>query len=169
MNANLKWYVVQTHPNAEMRAVTHLLRRGFEVYMPRFRKLRRHARKTELVVRPLFPRYLFVAFDQAAGSWHAVRSTIGVSNLVGGKLGPTPIRDTVMRDLKRREDDSGFFCFDPRPRFSQGEKIRLLTGALSACVGLFESMTDSDRVAVLLEILGRKVRVVVDCANIARA
>ena len=45
----------------------------------------------------------------------------------------------------------------------------VLTGALSACVGLFEGMSDRDRVAVLLEMLGRKVRVVVDYENVARA
>jgi transcriptional antiterminator RfaH len=169
MSANCKWYVVQTHPNAEMRAAEHLRRQGFEVYIPRFRKLRRHARKTESVIRPLFPRYFFVAFDRTAGNWHAVRSTIGVSNLLGGEQGPTPLRDTVMQDLKQREDDAGFFRFEPRSRFIPGEKIRVLTGALSACIGLFESMTDRDRVTVLLELLGRKVRLVVDCENVARA
>jgi transcriptional antiterminator RfaH len=169
MITNRRWYVVQTHPNAELRAAEHLRRQGFEVYMPRFRKLRRHARKTESVIRPLFPRYCFVAFDRSAGSWQAVRSTIGVSNLVGGRDGPIPLRDGVMRDLKRREDDSGFFRFDAPPRFFPGEKIRFLTGALSACIGLFESMTDHDRVAVLLELFGRKVRVIVDGGNVARA
>ena len=169
MSADRKWYVVQTHPHAEMRAAEHLRRQGFEVYIPRFRKLRRHARKTETVIRPLFPRYFFVALDKAAEGWYTVRSTTGVASLVGGPDGPTPLRDAVMQDLKQREDDAGFFRFDPRPRFSQGEKIRLLTGALSACVGFFESMTDRDRVAVLLEMLGRKVRVVVDCENVARA
>ena len=169
MSADRKWYVVQTHPNAELRAAEHLRRQGFEIYMPQFRKLRRHARKTETVIRPLFPRYFFVAFDKATESWHAVHSTIGVSNLVGGAHGPTPLRDAVMRDLRHREDDAGLFRFDPRPHFFPGEKIRFLTGALSACVGLFESMTDHDRVAVLLELLGREVRVVVDYENVARA
>jgi transcriptional antiterminator RfaH len=169
MNANREWYVVQTHPNAEMRAAEHLRRQGFEVYMPRCRKLRRHARKTETVVRPLFPRYLFVAPGKASEGWHAVRSTVGVSTIVGSELGPTRVRDTVMQDLRQREDEAGFFQSDPRPRFSPGEKLRLLDGALSLCVGLFESMTDNDRVSVLLEMLGRSVRVVVNYEDVARA
>jgi len=37
------WYAVQTQPNAEMKAVAHLARQDFEVYLPRFLKRRRHA------------------------------------------------------------------------------------------------------------------------------
>jgi transcriptional antiterminator RfaH len=32
----------------------------------------------------------------------------------------------------------------------------------SACLGLFEGMTDGERIAILLDMLGRKVRVVLD-------
>ena len=35
-------------------------------------------------------------------------------------------------------------------------------GALSNCLGLFEGMSDRDRVVILLDMLGRKVRVVLD-------
>ena len=43
------WYVVQTHAIAEMKASMHLGRQGFEVYLPRFLKRRRHARRVEIV------------------------------------------------------------------------------------------------------------------------
>ena len=35
-------------------------------------------------------------------------------------------------------------------------------GVFSDCLGLFESMGDRERVAILLDLLGRKVRVVLD-------
>ena len=35
-------------------------------------------------------------------------------------------------------------------------------GVLSDCLGLFEGMSDRDRVVILLDMLGRKVRVVLD-------
>ena len=77
-----RWYVVQSHPHAELRAVAHLQRQGFETYLPRYRKRRRHARRIETVEAPLFPRYLFVSIDLATQRWRAIHSTIGVSHLV---------------------------------------------------------------------------------------
>jgi len=169
MSAEPTWYVVHTQPYAEMRAAEHLRRQGFEVYIPRLRKLRRHARKTETVVRPLFPRYFFVAFDMAAGRWQAVRSTVGISHLVGSESGPTAVSAEVVRELRGREDGNGFIELGHAPRFLRGDKVRLLNGAWSACLGLFEDMTDNDRIAVLLDMLGRKVRVVVPAKNVAPA
>ena len=169
MSGTRKWYVVHTHPNAELIAAEHLHRQGFEVYVPRFRKLRRHARKNETVVRALFPRYFFVAFDIAAERWQAVRSTIGIARLVGGSNGPTPVGDDVLTDLQRREDASGFVRLDSRSRFSRGEKIKLVGSGLSTCLGRFEGMADNERIAVLLDMLGRQVRVIVDGEIVAHA
>jgi transcriptional antiterminator RfaH len=40
-----------------------------------------------------------------------------------------------------------------------GEKVRVLAGVFGDNLGLFDGMADRDRVAILLELLGRKVRV----------
>jgi hypothetical protein len=37
------WYVVRTHALSEDRAAWHLKNRGFDVYLPRYSKQRRHA------------------------------------------------------------------------------------------------------------------------------
>ena len=58
-----RWYVVQSQPNAELKAVAHLNRQGFATYLPRYLKRRRHARRVEIIAAPLFPRYLFVSID----------------------------------------------------------------------------------------------------------
>jgi len=57
------WHVVQTHIHAEAKAQMHLHRQGFETYLPRYLKRRRHARRTETVAAPLYPSYLFVGFS----------------------------------------------------------------------------------------------------------
>lgn len=58
-----RWYAVYTKTGAENLAEGHLQRQGFRVYLPRYRKERRHARRITLVKAPLFPRYLFVELD----------------------------------------------------------------------------------------------------------
>ena len=58
-----QWYAVYTKPRMELWARSNLWERGFEVYLPQYRKLRRHARKLDIIAAPLFPRYLFVRAD----------------------------------------------------------------------------------------------------------
>ena len=47
INGTERWYVVQSQPNAELKAAAHLNRQGFTTYLPRYMKRRRHARRVE--------------------------------------------------------------------------------------------------------------------------
>ena len=71
-----RWYAVRSPPRMELWARTNLWDRGFEVYLPRYRKQRRHARRREWVPRPLFPGYLFVSADLEAGGTAVTRARI---------------------------------------------------------------------------------------------
>jgi len=164
-----RWYVVQTHAHAEGKAAAHLARQGFDAYLPRYLKRRRHARRIETVAAPLFPRYLFVTVDTMRQRWRAIHSTIGVTHLVCNGDDPVPVTDDVIETLKAREDEQGFVTLRQRPRFALGEKVRVLDGVFADCLGLFDGMKDSDRVTVLLDLLGRKVRLVLDEFSVAAA
>jgi transcriptional antiterminator RfaH len=162
MTSNRSWFVVQTQPHAETKASAHLTRQGFEIYLPRYLKQRRHARRLERVVAPLFPRYMFVAVDLAVERWRAIQSTVGVSRLVCSGDSPTPVAPDMIAGFKDREDERGFVKIEGRVPFAPGDRIRAAEGAFAACLGLFEGMTDRERVAILLDLLGRKVRVFLD-------
>jgi transcriptional antiterminator RfaH len=164
-----RWFVAHTQPHAEAKATSHLNRQGFETYFPRYLKRRRHARRIETVAAPLFPRYLFVAVDTAAQRWRSIYSTIGVARLVCNGDEPTAVPDGIVEALKCREDTGGFIKLDYRTQFRPGEKIRVLDGAFSSCLGLFEGMVERERIAILLDLLGRKVRVVLDADLVAAA
>lgn len=163
------WYVVMTQPHAELKAVSHLERQGFEVYLPRFLKRRRHARRTEIVAAPLFPRYAFVGVDVTAQRWRAIHSTVGVARLVGS--GDTPVRvgREIVDSLKRMQDDAGYVSLPQRPAFRPGDAVRVVEGAFASCLGLVDGLSDGERVAILLDMLGRKVRVLVGIDAISAA
>jgi transcriptional antiterminator RfaH len=167
--ADQSWYVAQTHPHAETKASAHLQRQGYSVYLPRYLKRRSHARRTEFVPAPLFPGYLFVMIDLFAQRWRSIQSTIGVSRLVCSGEEPAILPTAVISALQNRHDDAGFVQFDPRPRFRPGDKIQVVDGAFATCLGLYEGLADRERVAILLDLLGRKVRVVLDSDVIAAA
>ncbi|MGE5773241.1 MAG: transcription termination/antitermination protein NusG [Hyphomicrobiales bacterium] len=164
-----RWYVVQTQANAENKAIAHLGRQGFATYLPRYLKRRRHARRIDIVAAPLFPRYLFVEIDMGVQRWRSIYSTVGVSRLVSNGDFPAPVPDEVISSLKRRESTSGFVQLDHRPKFKAGDKVRILEGAFYDCLGIYDGMSDRERVEILLDLLGRKVRVLMNAEAIAAA
>ena len=164
-----RWYVVQTRPQSEGKAAAHLGRQGFEIYFPRCLKRRRHARRVDMVAAPLFPLYMFVAIDLAVQRWRSVQSTIGVARLVCNGEHPAEVPDSIVGNLRRGEDDRGFVRLERAPAFKLGDKIRVLDGVFSSCLGLFEGMTDGERIAILLDMLGRKVKVVLDADAVEAA
>jgi transcriptional antiterminator RfaH len=167
--ASPRWYVVQTHMHSENKAAAHLIRQGYEIYLPRYMKRRRHARRVDNVPSPLFPRYLFVGFDLETVRWRSIQSTQGVSHLICNSNEPALMPQSVIADLRRREDDNGFIRLDPQLLYAPGDKIRVVDGVFGDSFGLFEGMADRDRVAILLDLLGRKVRVVLDRESVATA
>jgi transcriptional antiterminator RfaH len=169
MVSDARWYVVQTHVHAEAKAATHLLRQGYAIYLPRYLKRRRHARRVEMIATPMFPRYLFVAIDRMTQRWRSIQSTVGVAHLVRNGDEPASVPERIVEELRSREDERGLIRLDHRPRFILGDKIRVVDGVFSACSGLFEGMADRERVAILLDLLGRKVRVVLDGESVAAA
>ena len=169
MTASSRWCVVQTHVHSEAKAAAHLLRQGYGIYLPRYLKRRRHARRVENVPAPLFPRYLFVGLDQATARWRSIQSTQGVSHLICNSDEPALLPDSVIMELRKREDDNGFIRLNAQPLYARGDKVRVVDGVFGDSFGLFEGMADRDRVAILLDLLGRKVRVVLDRESVAAA
>jgi transcriptional antiterminator RfaH len=156
------WYVVQTHPHVEAKAALHLERQGYSIYLPRYLKRRRHARRTEIIHAPLFPSYLFVMIDMLSQRWRPIHSTIGVSRLICRGDEPAVLPDAIIDELQRRHNEAGCVQLDFRPKFTPGENIRIVEGAFTGCFGLYDGMADRERVAILLDLLGRKVRVVLE-------
>ena len=123
----------------------------------------------EPVLAPLFPGYLFVAIDIHAQRWLPIDSTFGVTRLVRDGDRPAAVPLAVITALKCREDAKGLIILDQRPRFSPGDKVRVLEGSFRDCCGLYDGMSAGERVAILLDLLGRKVRVILPTDKIEAA
>ncbi|MGE0254621.1 MAG: transcription termination/antitermination protein NusG [Alphaproteobacteria bacterium] len=164
----MTWFVVHTQPESERRALANLRRQGFEAYLPVFRRRRRHARRVDTVLAPLFPGYLFVRFDADQTRWRSINGTFGVRYLVCAGDEPAPLDDTFVDALRARQDDHGAICLDTR-RFNRGDAVRIVDGAFVDHIARFDQMGDRERVFLLLGILGRTVRVQVPIVYLAEA
>jgi len=161
-----RWYVVHTQPNGEGRADLNLRRQGFSTYLPRYARRRRHARRQEVVKRPLFPRYLFVALDLARDRWRAIHSTFGVDRLVLAGEEPLAVPQGVVEQIRAREGDDGLVALGLPAGVGPGSPVRLVDGIFADAKGVVERIADDRRVAILLELLGREVRVFVSPASV---
>lgn len=80
-----------------------------------------------------------------------------------------PVPDNVIEDIKARENEDGYVPVGRPTGFARGEPVQILSGALSDHVGLFDCPSDEQRVFVLLNLLGRQVRVRVPLDTVAAA
>jgi transcriptional antiterminator RfaH len=162
------WYVVRTKTLAELSAALHLNNQGFEAYVPRYRKQRRHARKVDTVLRPLFPGYLFVKIDRDFQQWRSINGTVGVISLVqfGSEL--VPIDEVIIANLKAREDETGMVSL-ATPGLQKGDSVLVNEGPFAEYTGLLEETDDKKRAILLLDLMGRKVRVTAPLESLTAA
>jgi len=138
------WIVAITHPQREMYAGWNAEKQGYQCYIPRFRE--RLSRKLKV----LFPNYIFV---YSTGQWTSLLSTYGVRNIILGELGPRKVPETIIRDLRRNEDNDGVLTL-PLEKFSRGQEVRIKSGHFMNQVGIYEGLKGRDRVRILLDVLG---------------
>lgn len=80
---NEPWFIVQTNPNCERKAVSEMRRAGFRAHMPRLAKVRLHHRTKEPIMkrRPLMTGYVFMRFN-GPENWYALRQCQGVKGVL---------------------------------------------------------------------------------------
>ena len=162
------WYVVRTKTGAEDRVARHLSNQGFENYVPRYSKQVSHARKITTVMRPLFQGYVFVRMDIEQQRWRSINGTFGVISLV--QFGDTPraIPTAMLDAVRNREDKDGIVSLAPE-RLKKGDFVRVRDGAFADYTALLEEVSDDRRAILLIDLMGRKVRVSADRENLAKA
>lgn len=157
---DITWCVVHTQPTKELVAKKHLKEQGYTVYAPRFEKIRRHARKVDHVLAPLFPRYIFVGLNLEKVSWRTINATRGVSYLLmRDHITPARISQQVIDDLKEQEIDDEILPISSLDTFYKGERVRIVDGAFKNMLATYQHLDDKGRVQVLLTFMGRDMKI----------
>ena len=79
-------------------------------------------------------------------------------NIIADGDGPLAIGDDIIAALRERADSEGVFEI-ARSAFKPGEEVRVQGGPMANLEGIFQAELDSDRVLILLKLMGREVRV----------
>ena len=155
-----KWFILQFKPNSHRLAERNLNRQGFESFLPLHEVTKYKYNRYVSDLQPLFPGYMFVAFNPENGSWRQINCTTGVSKLVCFGDQPSPIPLELISGLMARCNSVGKLL--PPNQFNKGEAVQLLTGPFANYIAKVETIDAEQRVWVLMELMGRVTRISVD-------
>ena len=155
----MDWLLVRTQPQREQYAqqnIQHWL--GLESYLPLY-----YDQQIDKI-KVLFPSYLFVRSLQ----WHPFKGVWGVSNVVMVGESPARLSDNEIQGLKAREaEEKGKRVILLPDLYQVGQQLRVLAGSFADHLGLYDGMDGKTRVRVLLEFMGRSVKLSVPRHEVA--
>jgi len=152
------WFCLRSQPKHEHIAAAHLRKmEEIEVFLPRIRFQRATRRGLVWTTEALFPSYLFARFD-----WHRslrnVHLAHGVSSVVHfGSRWPV-VEDGVMEELKQSFGAEELHIISAT--LQPGDTVEIAEGAMRGLRAVVSRVMPSrERVAVLLELLGRQTTI----------
>jgi len=157
--ANLPWYVVHTKARQEQPACENLVRQGYAVYLPRIKVMKRIRGLQQVVLEPLFPRYIFLQQASVAQSLAPVRSTLGVATIVRFGQEPAQMQSETLQNIRNFEAQRNAAKDADISPLQPGERVRIADGPLSGFEGLISSVSQQ-RVVVLMQLLGQDTHVI---------
>ncbi|MBI4212450.1 MAG: hypothetical protein HY540_07425 [Deltaproteobacteria bacterium] len=163
---NSPWYIVQTKPQFEDQVRQRFSQVGFEVFLPRLKKLIKGKSHHTSRISPLFPSYLFLHLNLTdPQKYRLVRFTRGVRKVLGSGDFPIPVDESVINVLRERLDSEGLFeqCL----RYTPGDTVRIKNGPLEDLVGVLEKdVSATGRVRVLLQVYHKTIRAEIPCTDV---
>jgi transcriptional antiterminator RfaH len=167
ITADERWYLVRTKQQKEAIVQRKLSEFVDETFLPRMRTRRVRGSGQAESTTPLFPCYLFAFFDLES-ALYKVLHTIGVAGIVCAGSTPSEVDSSIIDEIRRRGE--GGIVELPEKTLSAGQCIRVTDGPMEGLTGIFENYrSGSKRVALLLNIIGANVKVVVPAASVESA
>jgi transcription elongation factor/antiterminator RfaH len=163
-NLRRQWYVLHTRSRFENVVNDGLLKKSFEVFLPKV-QVQSKRRDRKLMIRvPVFPGYLFVRSDLNPYEHIEIVKTVGAVRLVGTKDGPVPVTDETINSLKIMVNvDSPIIT---GKRLVKGDKVIVVQGPFTGVIGTFVSYRGKERVVINIEALGQTAAVDVHTEDI---
>ena len=166
LDDEISWWVVQTKPQAEFRAIKHLENQGLTTYCPIFKKESIRCNKIKFKTCPLFPSYIFVKVNSTAkNNIHLIRSTLGVKGLV--KVGETPAKITCRLINKLRQMELDKFN-ETKSHFKSGESVKIKTGLYKDIEAIYQMDEGINRAIVLLSMINKETPLNIDKKDIIK-
>ncbi len=163
--AEQSWYAVYVKSRHEFVAYEEMQRKGIEAFLPSVKKMSQWKDRRKLIEYPLFPGYVFVRPQSAAGAHLAVLKTRGVVAFISlERAMPTPVDPCEIASLKLLSGSGREL--DIYPNLKEGMRVRLKHGPLKDAEGFLSKREHEYLFYVNVELLGRSVAVKIAAEDI---
>jgi len=152
------WFAIRTRAKHEKVAATILANKGFEQYLPVYRRRRRWSDRIVESDQPLFPGYFFCRFDPKKRL--PILTTPNVVSIVGFSNEPAPVPDSEIEAVQAVLRSG--LATEPCPFLREGQAIRVQRGALEGLEGILVKKKSEWRMVVSVTMLHRSLSVEID-------
>lgn len=148
-----RWYAVHTQAKKEWLANIMLREAHYWTFFPRMFVNVRHARRSEAILRPYLPRFVFAQVLPSQEFW-PINELHGVSCILRTPEGePKPMPDDQMARLIAKAAPDGLITPEeeeraPKVTFTPGEPVKVVDGPFSGFPGTVEDMDGASHVRV---------------------
>ena len=158
---NKAWYLVYTKPKGEKTAHENLTRQGYKTYLPLITISKRRRGRYVSLIESMFSRYLFIQLNQTTDNWAPIRSTLGVASMVRFSGYPAKVPAELIEMLRKSEDEIGLQQVATE-ELKAGNCVQIIEGPMTGLNGIYQAQTSADRAVILLDMVGKHTRVMVD-------
>jgi transcription antitermination factor NusG len=152
------WFALSVTVRHE-KIVSELLRnKGFETFLPLYKRRHQYDRRFREFELPLFPGYLFC--QTSLSTRLPIMTTPGVIRIVGAGRTPIPVDNTEIWSLKKAVEAG--VAVSPHHFWKSGQIGRVSTGALAGVEGVVVKSKQSLRLILCVTLLQRAVMLEID-------
>ena len=158
-----RWHIALIEPQSEQIASRVLRSRGYDAYWPKFpKKVRKGHGAIKIQMRPMFPGYMFV--NESPQGWFWLHNAPGVrtnGGLLKTEDGYAVLPQGEIDRILETESTLINQIVNVRKYtpFAVGDTVRVTGGAFAGRYATIETLDDHQRIALLMDIFGRKSRV----------
>ena len=135
-----------------------LLAKGFEVFLPQYKSLRRWKDRQKEISLPLFPNYVFIR--AGLGRMLDIVTTPGFVSVVGWGGRPAIIPEEQVEAIRRLLESRK--AIQPHPYLKGGDWVRVCSGPLEGLKGVLVRIKSADRLVLSVDIVEKAVSIEVD-------
>ena len=144
------WYLIKTKPQQEAIATQNLTNQDFDVFFPKA--------VIKNKTTPLFPSYLFIELDDKIQNWTPIRSTKGVSNFVRFGLSFAKVPNQIINLIKIQQQQTIEKMINICSHH-KGDHLEIQTGVFKGQQVIFQNYSSSERIIVLLKLIGQQQKI----------
>lgn len=168
------WYVIHTYSGHENKVAITLKQRVvsmaledkvFNILVPTQEKIVISEGKKRTVEEKLFPGYILINMLLSDETWHAIRSTSGVTGFVGTGDKPSPLPEKEVKSIiKFMKMEAPKF----EAKFNLGDGVKIIDGPFSDFIGKVDALDEEKgKVTVLVSVFGRETPVELDFLQVS--